>query len=802
MLKNRPIVCITIGYIIGILWGLYFKTSIVFLYLCMYIIYLIFHQEKKKKFKLISFKRYFRYIKIIITKNVFMIIIISSIISNIITISLNNKYENLYKNIDKTSIRVEAIIVSILNEKEYKDVYKIKIENINSDKKYKNTYLYLNVKKTKNIKFEFGDKIIFTGDFKCPTSRRNYKGFDYKQYLKSIKILGSIDLSNLEIQKKTNEISILNYSNKIFLKIREIIKNNYEKNVADVIMSITFGYTEQLDEKIKENFLDSNLADVMAVSGLHIGYLIIFAKSIFEKLIGKRAGKIATIFVILIYMCITGFSQSVVRATIMAILLLISGIIYRKSDIWQNLSLALLILLIYNPFLITNVSTILTFVATIGIISKISKSVTISATIAILPIIIVFFNKIYITSFIISIIIGILICLVVIGGLIFVVFYKILDILMIKNIYVQIFDFIVKSVINLAEVGSNLPLNQIYVITPSLISIILYYLSIFFVSNIYKIYKEKNPSVFQKRIKNLVELLKFRIRQNKNRIISFCLIITTIFLCFTFIPKNLKIYFIDVGQGDSCLVLTPNNKKILIDGGGTEFGDFDVGKNILAPYLLDRKIKTLDYVIISHFDTDHVQGILYVMEILNIKNIVIGKQYDKSENFDKFLKIAKQKNIKINVVKIGDRLSIEKDVYFDVIWPDDKNMITDNWINNNSLICKLVYRNFSMLFTGDIEKEAEELILSKNINLKSDILKIAHHGSKTSTSENFLKAVSPRIALIGVGENNNFGHPNEYVLERLKENGAKIYRTDTDGEISIVVEKKGKIVKLIKVKNN
>ncbi len=784
MLENRPIVSITIGYIIGILMGLYYKKSIALLYFGIYIIYLILKPKKTKKFKLISFKRYFRYVKIIITKNVFMIIIISSIISNSITISLNNKYENLYKNLDKTSVKVEAIVVSIPNEKQYKDVYKIKVKKINSNIKYENTYLYLNVK-TKNIKFEYGDNIIIIGEFKYPSTRKNYKGFDYKQYLKSIKILGSIDLKVLKSQEKAKNISILKLSNKIFLKIRELIKNNYEKDIADVIMSITFGYTNQLNEEIKENFLESNLADVMAVSGLHIGYLIIFTKFIFEKIAGKRAGRIITIFVIIIYMCITGFSQSVVRATIMAILLLFSGIVYRKSDIWQNLSLALLILLIYNPFSILNVSTILTFGATIGIVSRISKSVTISATIAIFPIIMIFFNKIYLSSFIISIIIGVLIGLIVIGGLIFVVFYKILEILMIKNSYVNILGFIIKSVINLAEVGSNLPLNQIYVTTPSVISIILYYLFIFIFSNIYKIYKEKHPNVFQKRIRNLVALLKFRVKRNKNKIISSSIIILILILTLNCIPQKMKIYFIDVGQGDSSLIITPKNKKILIDGGGSEFGDFDVGKNILVPYLLDRKIKTLDYIIISHFDTDHCQGILYVMEKLNVRNIIIGKQYDKSKNFEKFINIAKKRNIKIDIAKRGDRLNIEKNIYFDVIWPDEKNMISDNWINNNSLVCKLNYKEFSILFTGDIEKVAEKAILEKYGILKSTILKIAHHGSKTSSTIDFLKNVAPEVVLIGVGEDNNFGHPSSQTIENLEKMNILIYRTDLMGEIAI-----------------
>lgn len=226
---------------------------------------------------------------------------------------------------------------------------------------------------------------------------------------------------------------------------------------------------------------------------------------------------------------------------------------------------------------------------------------------------------------------------------------------------------------------------------------------------------------------------------------------------------------IDVGQGDCSLIITPMNKKILIDSGGSE--NYDVGKNILFPYLLDKGVTQIDYIIISHFDTDHCKGFEYVMNNLKVKNAIISKQAEDSENYKEFLKIAKKRKINLIVVDIGDKISIEKDICFYVLWPDSKNFISENALNNNSIVCKLIYKNFSILFTGDIEKIAEEGILKKydsNLNiLKSTILKVAHHGSKSSSIEELLSKVKPKIALIGVGENNKFGHPNDNVLERL-----------------------------------
>ena len=159
------------------------------------------------------------------------------------------------------------------------------------------------------------------------------------------------------------------------------------------------------------------------------------------------------------------------------------------------------------------------------------------------------------------------------------------------------------------------------------------------------------------------------------------------------------------------------------------------------------------------------------MEELTVKNIIIGKQFEDSDNYQEFRKIIQEKNIKVQVVEAGQKIKIEKDFYFDVLWPSLENAMSENKMNNHSFVCKMVYQNFSCIFTGDIEEVAEKAILEKyrgtNI-LKSTILKVAHHGSKSSSTEEFINAVKPKIALIGVGERNTFGHPNSEVLKRLE----------------------------------
>ena len=351
MLENRPIVTIAIGYIIGIIMGLYCKISIVFLYLFFYIIYLICKKRKiKRKFKIISFRRYFRYIKIVMTKKVILIIIVSSIISNAVTIFENLKYENLYKNV--AEVKCIAEVISEKNEKKYKNVYKIKVNTINGEKKYKNTNLYIET--SKDIEVKNGDEISIIGEFKKPQTQRNYGGFDYKEYLKTLKIYGTIDAKNVQIleSSKTNNIS---------LKIKQILKENFEENISSVLIAITLGDTSYIEENVKENFSESNIYHILAISGLHIGILSLSIEIVFKKILGKRKTRIMISILLLIYMRITDFSPSIVRAVIMRELILLATFTYRKSDIYQNISLSLLILLIYNPFLIKNTGLILSF---------------------------------------------------------------------------------------------------------------------------------------------------------------------------------------------------------------------------------------------------------------------------------------------------------------------------------------------------------------------------------------------------------------------------------------------------------
>lgn len=802
---KRPILIAVIGYIIGIIWGLYLKINIIPIIFILLISIPITYKINKQKIKPY--------------KNIIILIAITAIISNIQITYLNKKYNTMY--IKNQEYKVIATVVSNTQEKEYKNTYKIKIESINGNKKYANTHLLLNVKKNK-AKLQYGDKISFNGTYIEPTTRRNYKGFDYKEYLKTIKIYGSFTPeTEIKIIKKDN----VNIISKAIFNIKEKITSNVNKSLEEetknLCLGILLGDTQNINDDLKEDFKIGNLYHILAVSGTHISYLIIGATFILEKSkINKKISKILTILILIFFMILTGLSPSVVRAGIMGIILISASLFYRKLDILTSISLSLLISLINNPFSINNNGLLLSYGGTIGIVlfeKKIEKlcltiniyktvekrrgitlkgntrktrhcalysklknliismlSVTISAQIIILPIMMLKFNTISFTFFISNILAGFLIGIIIIFGYMLIML-SLISINLAKYGFL-FYNFILKTFIFIVKICSKLPFSKVYITTPNILLIIIYYAII--VSLRFSILKK---DTIKKHYKKIIEVL---------------LIIILIFNLIEILPSDLKIYFIDVGQGDSTLIVTPKNKKILIDSGGSKLKEsFDVGESTLVPYLLNRGINKLDYIIISHFDADHCNGFIAVLDKIKVGKVIISKQAEICSEYETIINIIKEKNIPVQIVKKGDKIQFDKYVYIDILYPTKNLKFND--INNNSIVCKLIYGKFSMLFTGDVEKEAEDEILSlyKNTNiLNVTILKAGHHGSKTSSTEKFLEAVKPKIVLIGVGENNTFGHPSEQVIKNLEKCGAQIFRTDLNGEIIIKVNKKGKIL--------
>lgn len=241
------------------------------------------------------------------------------------------------------------------------------------------------------------------------------------------------------------------------------------------------------------------------------------------------------------------------------------------------------------------------------------------------------------------------------------------------------------------------------------------------------------------------------------------------------INKNtLQVHFIDVGQGDSILIQV-NNKNLLIDSGPNKSEDK------LKKYLKKLNISKFDYIIATHPHEDHIGNMSYIINNFDVLNFYAPKVENSTKAFETMVESLIRKDLKIKVLKANIKsIDLGKNIVVDVFSPFS-NSYED--LNNYSPIVKISYGNTSFLFTGDAEELSENEVLNAGFDLKCDVLKIGHHGSSSSTSEKFLKASNPSIAVISVGEDNTYGHPTDTVLSRLKE--TKIYRTDINGNIVI-----------------
>ena len=725
MITIKRLICIaSIGYILGIILRLYFS-SITFFIALVFIILLI----KKDK-------------KIII---LLLFVILSFIYVDIL--------ENEYNRIENKQIEEKAVIISDIQEKEYKYIYEAKF--LKNNKK-----VLINIKKSQQIdKINYGDLIYLEGKLEIPKIATNYKGFDYRQYLKTKKIQGIVIADNVKILKVKYKNNLIYQIQK---KIKETIKEELPDETGNLLLAILVGDKKDLSEQIQINFKNSNLSHMLAVSGAHVSYIIIGLTYITQNsIMGKRKGRVFCIFFLIIFMAITNFTPSVTRACIMAILTLVSKILYKKADIYTNISISALIILLYNPYSLLDLGFQLSFGGTIGIVIfmrfikkkqeepkllnyiKQMALVSICANIIIIPIIMNNFNTVSLTFLVSNILASPILAIIVIVGFSIIIISIISHSL--SNILVFWLNPILNLLIKISSFCSKLPFAKILVVTPYIFNILFYYTIILYLVN----------------YNNLKQFIK------KKTVILLSIILILSNFIFYILPQDLKIYFIDVGQGDSTLIVTPSKKTILIDGGGSE--SFDVGEKVLLPYLLDRRIRKIDYIMISHFDTDHCKGIFTVIENLKVKNIIISKQAEKSENYKKFKEIVANKKINIILVKAGDKIKIDKYIYFKILFPTEK-LIMQNPLNNNSIVSQLNYKSFKMLFTGDIEEIAEKEILNlQKDKLKSTILKVAHHGSNTSSTQEFINSVKPELALIGVGKNNTFGHPSECVVEKLRD---------------------------------
>ena len=635
------------------------------------------------------------------------------------------------------------------------EILDVKIKNekitikLNTDEKILINYY---IKKNENYSnLKIGSIIKVEGKLDYPKKNTNFNLFNYKNYLLSEKIYFVLT---------ANKITYIKDTDNIFFKAKNLLIN-YINNfkTKDYLYTFILGNTSLLEQDTKKSFQNNGISHLFAVSGMHITLISTLLMYLLKKITKNHdISYIITIFILLFYTFITNFSSSILRAFLLFLLIYINKKFKFNLKTIEIIMLILLILLMYNPFYIYSIGFKFTFIISIILIlfskkinnfknyfSKLLMTSLISFFIS-LPIVINNFFEINLISPLLNLIFVPYISIIIFPFSLISLIFPFLD---------NIFYIIVKFMENISIYINNTLSINIIIGKMNLIMIVIYYLLTLICLN-------------KVLVKKYIYVLP---------IITLILIYSNI----NYFNKNLIVTMLDVGQGDSLMIAFPNNKgNILIDTGGiVNFTktNYEISTSTIIPYLKSIGIKKINYLVLTHGDFDHMGEAVNLVNGFKVEQVVFNcGEFNDLEK--ELIKVLNQKKIKYySCVK---ELNIDNNkLYFLQTKKYDNE-------NDNSNVIYTELNGYKFMFMGDAGVDKEKDILDKYNLSNVDVLKVGHHGSKTSSSKEFIDEINPKYGIISVGKNNRYGHPNKEVLNNLE--NSKIYRTDQDGSIMFKIK--------------
>ena len=669
-----------------------------------------------------------------------------------------------------------------------------------------NLYNDVDIDLSELSKILYGRKISCTGSFEAFEGELNPGQFDADAYYKNEGYTGILNAKDIRLVKEEESFSPDIYLHRLNLAISDKYKKILGDKNAGSLSAMVLGDKRGLDEEIKELYQENSISHLLSISGLHIsllgGAVFLFLRRL---KISFSFPLITSSIILIIYGAFTGFSVSTSRAIVMMSVLFISFVIGKSYDLPSGLALAALILIVMNHRVIYQSGFLLSFFAVIGIfyimpellyIFKVdiyhkrgiikglhlllaSIISSISILLATLPIVLNNFYEVSLTGIILNIIVIPLMSLVVITGLLGGFVALVSEIL--GSFLLGITHYILNLYTLFCRLGDRLTFLRLIIGKPDKWQIVLYYLLLVILFYFLAL----------KRRENKLRSLKNNLPEGYNtskRIVVTGLMTFTSFLIIAYKPREFSINMLDIGQGDCFVVNDGNNDIYISDCGSTTVQN--VGKTRLLPFLKSKGWGKVDTIFISHMDKDHVNGVNDLLKCaeITIGRIIISASYKSDKlncaELEELKELAKMRDIKLFYMKKGDEI-VGKDISFRCIYPTGEEDIKDQ--NEASIVMRMDYKGLSMLFTGDIAGSTEEKIIegSDRDTLDCDILKVCHHGSKNSSTDDFLKKVNPKLYLISCGLMNRYGHPHRDALSRMTEEGGRILRTDHMGGTQI-----------------
>jgi len=648
-------------------------------------------------------------------------------------------------------------------ESEYGVTYIIKTDIVND----KRIHLKIELTMENPVSLLLGSDITGNGVVKKFSVATNPGGYDEESYKHGNGIFISVEGGMIQIKRNPHFQWKENLRN-LQLHFGQIYRKLFDEKNASLATAMVLGDKHNLDADVKALYQRNGIAHLIAISGLHIAMIGGTLYRLLRRLTGSYpyAAVVGVAFIIT-YGVMTGLSSATFRAVIMLSTAIGADVCGRRYDGLSAIALALLVMLITNPYQITQVGFLLSFGAVIGIaivqpiwkliLSAVPRCleglfVSISVQLVLIPVLLYSFYEIPMYGVLLNVIVvplmNILLGLLLACGGIGLISTSA------AMLPAKLVDWIFSFYEWLCSASESLPGHTLCTGRPVMGWMILYY--------------------------GILCMLVWFAYRGKRRMCYGMVAVLFGILWFLFVPVRLQICVLDVGQGDGIYIRTKHRRHILVDGGSST--EKRIGTYVLESGLKYHGADALDYVFVSHSDKDHYSGIQELLEndIISIYNLVLPAIMNPDSSYLELESLAIQKGCKVYHMKKGDSLHIDGTT-FECLGPlkqayEDKNA--------GSLVLQMQYGAFDMLFTGDLTTEEEWKMLD-DIKRGIEVLKVAHHGSATSSSAVFLQAVAPKVACISVGERNQYGHPAKEVIKRLNQIAGKIYLTKDSGAITI-----------------
>jgi len=688
-----------------------------------------------------------------------------------------------------------------------------------------------------------GDRVRFAGKIREIRNFNNPGGFDYKRYMAFKGIHGTAYTKAKLIvpigKVSRRKLSIL--VERLRKNISTLINNTGNTESGGILKALVIGDRGSITGNRRDEFNRAGVGHLLAISGLHVGIVAFASFYFFNWLLSrfpfflwrawsKKGAVLPTLVPVFVYGFLAGMTPSTQRAVIMVTAFLLTFWIERENDLINTLAVAALIILVFHPPSLFSISFQLSFSAVFWIIyglpklpwdlfagkflwDRLFKMFMVSglAIIGTLPLVMHYFNQVSLIGIFSNIVLIPLIGFMVVPAGLLAVFACLFSNTVALWI-MQAAAFILEQGLKIIGLLANLPFASVKTVTLTPFEICCYYLLIWGFLNLAR-KPEKQGAGEQigpdngiedktitagKRLKLIREGFAVVISNRKPGMIAVVLAFLLItadtgyWLRQRFWHKELRVTVFDVGQGTSALVEIPGGSNLLIDGGGFSDNEmFDMGRAVIAPILWGKKIKTVDTLILSHPNADHLNGLIYIAENFNVQRLLTNGETSGTKGYRELVKVATEKEIDMPLFSEINRESEINGVKLEILYPGDNFLDkarVEKWrnTNNNSMVVRISFGGNSFLFPGDIMSRAErELAALGGERLRSTVLVAPHHGSRTSSSGLFLANVKPEYAIFSSGWKNRFKFPHPSVLDRYRKNGIRILRTDIEGAVTL-----------------